>query len=172
MMTLKDLVELPFHSIESVAYNLKISEHRHRLPEVFLQLQWTSKHHFLEHYPALIEAFGLLVGLCTMRFEAKHRFFKRDARLSSNFKNALLSLSTKHQLMMAYNWQRAMAKPALIISKVSSLPLEVLHVEIQESIKKLFPLLTNVQMSKIEQLNNIQLGWSCRMVLQEGSQIL
>lgn len=123
---------------------LKISEHRHRLQEVFPQLRLTPKHHFLEHYPALIETFGPLVRLWTMRFEAKHKFFKRVVRFSSNFKNVLLSLSTKHQLMMAYNWQINMAKPALVISKVSSLPLEVLHGDIQESVKILFLQLTSV----------------------------
>lgn len=138
LMTLKDIVELsvaPIHSVESVAYlDQKISEHRHRLQEVFPLLRLTPKHHFLEHYPALIEAFGPLVGLWTMRFEAKHKFFKRVVRFSSNFKNVLLSLSTKHQLMMAYNWQRNLAKPALVISKVSSLSLEVLHVDIQSTL--------------------------------------
>ena len=150
----------PLHSVESVAYlDLKISEHRHRLQEVFPHFRLTPKHHFLEHYPALIEAFGPIVGLWTMRFEAKHKFFKRVVRFSSNFKNVLLSLSTKHQLMMAYNWQRNMAKPALVISKVSSLPLEVLHIDIQESVKKLFPQLTSVQLSNTDIPWNKVFSW-------------
>lgn len=171
LMTLKDIVELsvsPIHSLESVAYlELKISEHRHRLQEVFPQLRLTPKHHFLEHYPALIGAFGPLVGLWTMRFEAKHRFFKRVVRFSSNFKNVLLSLSTKHQLMTAYNCQRDMAKPALIVSKVSSLPLEVLHVDIQESIKKLSPQLTSVQLSNTVTYHGTR--YSAGMILPYGS---
>lgn len=153
LMTLKDIVELsvaPLHSVESVAFlDQKVSEHRHRRQEVFPDLRLTPKHHFLEHYPALIEAFGPLVGLWTMRFEAKYKFFKRVVRFSSYFRNVLASLSTKHQLMMAYNWQRNMAKPALVTSKVSSLPLEILHVDIPESVKKLFPQLTSVQLHRI-----------------------
>lgn len=171
LLTLKDIVELsvaPLHSPESVAYlDQKIYEHHHRLQELFPHLSLTPKHHFLEHYPALIKAFGPLVGLWTMRFEAKHRFFKRVVRFSNNFKNVLLSLSTKHQLSMAYNWQRNMAKPSLIISKVSSLPLEVLHVEIQETIKKVFPQLLSVQLSNTVTYHRTR--YSAGMILPYGS---
>lgn len=121
----------------------------------------------MEHYPALIEAFGPLVGLWTMLFEAKHKFFKHVVRFSSNFKNVLLSLSTKHQLMMAYNWQRNMTKPALVISKVSSLPLEVLHVDMKESVKKLFPQLTSVQLSNTVTYHGTR--YSAGMILMYGS---
>lgn len=171
LMTLKDIVELsvaPLHFVESVAFlNLKISEHRHRLQELFPHLRLTPKHHFLEHYPALIEAFGPLVALWTMRFEAKHKFFKRVVRFSSNFKNVLLSLSTKHQLMMAYSWQQNIAKPALVISKVSPLPLELLHVDIQESVKKLFPQLTIVHLSNTVTYHGTR--YSAGMILPYGS---
>lgn len=43
---------------------------------------------------------------------------------------------------MAYNWQRSWAKPSLIITKVLSLPLEI-----QASIRKLFPELLSEQLS-------------------------
>lgn len=102
-----------------------------------------------------------------MHFEAKHKFFKRVVRFSSNFKNVLLSLSTKHQLMMAYNWQRNLAKLALVTSKVSSLPLEVLHVDIQESVKKLFPQLTSVQLSNTVTYHGTR--YSAGMMLAYGS---
>ncbi|XP_058637761.1 uncharacterized protein LOC131543945 [Onychostoma macrolepis] len=115
-----------------------VPKHRQRLQEVFPNLKLTPKHHYLEHYPALIEAFGPLVNVWTMRFEAKHRFFKRVVRFTGNFKNVLLSLSTKHQMMMAYHWQRNTSMSALSVSKVSSVPLEVLDGRIQESVKELF----------------------------------
>lgn len=80
LMTLKDIVELSVanvHSPKSLAYlDQKISVHRHRFQELFPHLNLTPKHHFLEHYPALIKAFGPRVELWTMRFEAKHKFFK------------------------------------------------------------------------------------------------
>lgn len=79
LLTLKDIVELvvaPVHTIETVAYlDFKISAHRDRLLAVFPEESLTPKHHFLEHYPALIQEYGPLVGVWTIRFEAKHSFF-------------------------------------------------------------------------------------------------
>lgn len=80
LLTLKDIVELvvaPVHTVETIAYlDFKISEHRDRFLAVFPEETLTPKHHSLEHYPALIEKYGPLVGVWTMRFEAKHSFFK------------------------------------------------------------------------------------------------
>lgn len=79
---LKDIVDLivsPVHTEESIAYlNFKISEHRVELQEVFPDYNnLLPKHHHLEHYPKLIHQFEPLVCLWTLRFEAKHSFFKR-----------------------------------------------------------------------------------------------
>lgn len=78
---LKDIVELavaPLHTEDSISYlDFKISEHRAIFQEVFPHKRIQPKHHFLEHYPQLICQFGPLVALWTMRYEAKHSFFKR-----------------------------------------------------------------------------------------------
>lgn len=93
LLTLKDIVELvvsPVHTLESIAYlDFKISEHRDRFLEVFPEARLTAKHNFLEHYPTLIKKYGPLVGVWTMRFEAKHSFFKEVARHINNFSNVL-----------------------------------------------------------------------------------
>lgn len=77
LMTLKDVVELamsPAHTDETIGYlDSLIAEHRHRFKTVFPQGKFIPKHNFFEHYPQLIKAFGPLVSLWTMRFEAKHR---------------------------------------------------------------------------------------------------
>lgn len=87
LMTLKDVVELvmsPTHSEESIGLlDSLISEHRHRFCSVFPEGKLTPKHHFVEHCPQLIRAFGPLVSLWTMRFEAKHHFFKKIVRQTS-----------------------------------------------------------------------------------------
>lgn len=79
-MTLKDAVELvmaPFHTNETIGYMLrKISEHRYRYLQVFPEEKLKPKHHFPEHYPWLTTAFRTLVNFWTIRFKAKHRFFK------------------------------------------------------------------------------------------------
>ena len=78
LLDLKEIVELavaPFHNKETLAYlDCKITEHRDKYLELF-PARLLPKHHFLEHYPQMIECFGPLVGQWTMRFEAKHSFF-------------------------------------------------------------------------------------------------
>lgn len=107
LLVLKDIVELVVshvHTEETICYlDSKISEHRHRFLQVFPQEKIIPKRHFLEHYPQLIRAYGPLVFLWTMRFEAKHSLFKRIVRHMHCFRNILLSMAVKHQLMIAYN---------------------------------------------------------------------
>lgn len=94
LMSLKDIIELvvaPVHNEESIAYlDLKISEHWHRFQEVFPNEELIPKHHFLEHYPELIKAFGPVIAFWTMRFEAKHSQFKRIVRHTGNYKNIFM----------------------------------------------------------------------------------
>lgn len=75
LLTLKDIVERvvsPVHTAESIGcLDSKISEHRHQFLELFPHERLLPKHHFLEHYPPLIEAFGAVVGLWTVRFESQ-----------------------------------------------------------------------------------------------------
>lgn len=105
IMDLKDIVELVVSqklTVEAVWYlESKISCHRELFKEVFPDAYLRPKHHFLEHYPHLICCFGPLVDLWTMRFEAKHSFFKKVVHETQNFRNLLKTLSNKHQLMMA-----------------------------------------------------------------------
>ena len=96
LMVLKDIVELvmsPAHTEESICYlDTKIAEHRQRFLDVFPQNKLIHKHHFIEHYPELLREFGPLSALWTMRFEAKHSFFKKIVRQTGCFRNILLSL--------------------------------------------------------------------------------
>lgn len=68
---LKDIVELvvaPVHTDEKICFlDSKISEHQHRFCEALNVQRLTPKHHYIEHYPQLIKAFGPLVSLWTMR---------------------------------------------------------------------------------------------------------
>lgn len=83
--------------------------------------RFSPKHHFVEHYPTLIRCFGPLVHLWTMRFEGKHRFFKRVVHDTQNFKNVTSTLATRHQHMIAYHLSSpSYFKPHTQISSVSS----------------------------------------------------
>ncbi len=132
IMCLKDVVDLalsPVFSDASIGFlDSKISEHRHRFLELFPQQRLLPKQLFLEHYPQLIKQFGPLVALWTMRFKAKHHFFKRVIRQTGCFRNVLMSLARKHQTMIAFHlYDSEDARPAISVTKMSKVPLEVLH---------------------------------------------
>jgi len=169
---LKDIVDLvvtPVHTDETIAYlNFKISEHRVRFKEVFPDSNLLPKHHFLEHYPQLIYQFGPLVSLWTLRFEAKHSFFKRVVRHTSCFKNLLLSLAERHQLSMAHQlYSCSFPKPLLEVKKFSTVSIDVLKDDIAQAVKHKNPNVKEVSLAK----NVIYNGFNYRlgMILAHGS---
>lgn len=104
----KDIVELLASSVfttESLCYlEYKISVHRQFLQDDFPDFKLRPKHNFMEHYPFLICCFGPLLDCWTIHFEAKNSFvlFFKVACDVNSFKNILLTLATRHQLMLAY----------------------------------------------------------------------
>ncbi|XP_022111534.1 uncharacterized protein LOC110990748 isoform X2 [Acanthaster planci] len=82
----------------SATYFLKHLIHDHH--ELFRQVHQrnlTPKQHFMLHYPRAIRYLGPLVQYSSMRFEAKHRQFKKWANACNNFKNIAKTVATKHQ---------------------------------------------------------------------------
>lgn len=169
---LKDIVDLvvsPVQTEESIAYlNFKISEHRVRFVEVFPESGFLPKHHFVEHYPQLICQFGPLVALWTMRFEAKHSFFKRVVRHTTCFKNVLLSLAERHQFLMAHHFYMCSSpKSPLEVTNVSTLPIDILNEDIALAIKRKYPDLNCVNLTKSAAYNG--LTYRTGMILAHGS---
>lgn len=172
ILTLKDIVELvvaPVHSDESIAFlEFKICEHRNRYQELFPTTNLLPKQHFLEHYPHMIQCFGPLVSMWTMRFEAKHSFFKQIARHTNCFKNIALTLSTKHQLMLAFHLHSSGLKRASFeVTSVSPVPVEVLNKEIACTIKQRYPETTEVSLAK--SVNAYGVSYKTGMILARGS---
>lgn len=134
LMTLKDITKLvvsPVHTEDSISCLQKlISEHRHRLLEVFPDFKLIPTFHFLEHYLDMIKCFGPLVCVWTMRFEVKHNFFKCIVRQHSTLSHH------KAPNDDGYHLHADALKSALCVSKITSIPLALLHEEIQESFKK------------------------------------
>ena len=99
-MLVKDIVELvvaPRFTEETLYFlECKLAEHRELLQSAFPQFRLRPKHHYIEHYPQLIKAFGLLCDVWTMRFEGKHKFFKKVIRDAPNYRNVALTLAVKH----------------------------------------------------------------------------
>lgn len=153
ILDLKDIVELtvaPVQSTETIAYlNSKISEHRDRLLELFPDIKLLPKHHFVEHYPQMIKNFGPLVSLWTMRFEAKHSFFKQVARHTSCFKNIALTLASKHQQMIAYHIRSpGLKKNTIEVTHVSTVPVDILNQQVASTLRQDNPGITEVHLSK------------------------
>ncbi|KAL3986654.1 KRAB domain-containing zinc finger protein [Sarotherodon galilaeus] len=90
-------------NLKDVFLDCKIAEHRHLFQKVFPNETIRPKHHYIEHYPQLIQKFGPLSAVWTMRFEGKHKFFKEVVRHAHNFKNIALTLAMRHQKMMSFH---------------------------------------------------------------------
>lgn len=56
------------------------------------------KHHIMIHYPNAIRKMGPLIYLWSMRFEAKHGYFKNLINKLRNFKNIPQTLCMRHQI--------------------------------------------------------------------------
>lgn len=67
----------------------------------------TPKAHWLLHYPDVVRMLGPLFPLSTMRYEAKHPFFKKLCRLISNQNDLLHFLAIKHQEWWTMQWSQS-----------------------------------------------------------------
>ena len=172
LLNLKDIVELVIssdHTDSTLCFlDSKISEHRHRFLAAFPQQTLIPKHHFLEHYPQLIKAFGPLVSLWTMRFEAKHSFFKRVVRHTHSFRNILLSLAVKHQLMLAYHLHgNKIVQSSLQVTKLSTVNLSVLREDLKKALETKLPGESFVQLANTACYSGT--SYSTGMILAYGS---
>ena len=106
ILELKVLVELSFaralHEGDIVYFESKIRSHNILFNEIFPEESFKPKHHFISHYAQLTRSFGPLVQYSTLRFEAKHSFFKRVVRECRNFKNVCKMLAVRHQRLQCY----------------------------------------------------------------------
>jgi len=84
-----------------------IEEHHRLFTDLYPQNNLIPKHHFMIHYPECIRQIGPLVHVWSMRYEAKHKFFKSSLK---NFKNITKSLAKKHQIAVAYHWESLSTK--------------------------------------------------------------
>ena len=93
------------------------------------------KHHFLTHYCYLITQFGPLMKVWTLRYESKHRYFKRVVRHILNFINLLKSLSEKHELFQCLIRLGSDIRIETAVYEVSDFQVQLYNAEIQECIK-------------------------------------
>lgn len=142
LMDLKDIVQLAMsHTFnqETIQYlACKILDHRQLFQEVFPNVRFRPKHHYIEHYPHLIKCFGPLVHLWTMRFEGKHKVFKKIIHDTHNYKNVLKMLAERHQSMMAFYLSSSkFFKQPVQTSKMESLYISSLPADTQSLISSI-----------------------------------
>lgn len=84
-----------------------------------------------------------------MRYESKHSFFKKVARDAHNMKNLLLTLSVKHQQMIAYHLDaQSLLKSELYVEKVDVVRTSLLDARLKCAVQAKFPHLHTVSLSK------------------------
>ena len=79
-----------------------IVEHHQLFKQLYPHRKLIPKHNFMTHYPRSIRKIGPILHVWTMRYEAKHWFFKNTIK---NFKNITKSLAKKHQMAIAFHWE-------------------------------------------------------------------
>ena len=174
LMDLKEIVDIVVCnrlSEEPLCYlSCKLLDHRKLLTTTFPDFRLRLKHHFIDHYPHLIRCYGPLTELWTMRFEAKHSFFKKVIHDTHNWKNVLLTLSSKHQQMMAYHLDNEnLFKTKLYVEKVKVIRVSELDPLLKCAIQKKYPHLDSVSLSKSVHLHGTQ--YAEGMIYLRGSAV-
>lgn len=94
-----DIVCSPQLTVETVPFlQAQIADFYESFCELFPDVSCIPKMHYLVHYPRLILMYGPLSRLSSMRFEAKHQYFKSLVRKTRSFTNVCRSLSLRHQM--------------------------------------------------------------------------
>ena len=81
-------------------------DHLSLFKAVYEDINIIPKQHYLVHLPSLILKFGPLVRSWCLRFEAKHAYFKDQARIIKNFKNLPLTLAKSYQSSVRADYVR------------------------------------------------------------------
>nr|XP_037272441.1 uncharacterized protein LOC119164364 [Rhipicephalus microplus] len=92
------------------------------------------KLHYIIHYPKYMVMYGPLVHLWSMRYEAKHQYFKDLAVKLRNFKNITLTLSNRHQTSEMYLHSFEDSSVKMVTTGCKPVSLEQLPIEVQNYI--------------------------------------
>ncbi|XP_064636949.1 uncharacterized protein LOC135493501 [Lineus longissimus] len=78
-----------------------IQDHHEHYLSIFPDKHLLPKHHHMLHYPSAIEAIGPLIRFSSLRFEAKHNYFKQISHICCNYKNICKTMALRHQLTLS-----------------------------------------------------------------------
>lgn len=119
-LKLKEVVEYasaPAYTEEDLKKMERINAAYMRERKRLLKSEVKPKHHFLMHYPKLIRLMGPIIHLFTLRFEAKHQFFKRVAKACKNYINLGKTMALRHQIWMAHLFSGSILSRGLLVRK-------------------------------------------------------
>jgi len=106
LLELKDIVDMVFSyklsDCHILSLTIKIQDHLAAFKDLFPARNLLPKHHFMLHYPRLMSLLGPLRLAWCMRFESKHAYFSKLAKVMNNFKSLCSSFAIRHQLKQAY----------------------------------------------------------------------
>ena len=89
-----DYIIAPEISHSAILYlELNLSVFFSEFMALFPNTRITPKCHYVLHYPRLIRQLGPLIRHWVMRYEAKHHYFKQNARAPGNFINIAKALA-------------------------------------------------------------------------------
>ncbi|CAN8007415.1 unnamed protein product [Ixodes pacificus] len=112
LMEVVDLLMAPKITYAQVAYlKVLIQTYLHNRKALFPDVKLRPKHHYMLHYGDLIQEFGPLSHVWTLRFESKHQYFKNCIRSTKNFKNVTKTLSERHQFFQTFLTSRGLFPP-------------------------------------------------------------
>ncbi|EEC09636.1 conserved hypothetical protein, partial [Ixodes scapularis] len=131
-----DIVCAPQITVSTIAYlRVLVSDFYSAFRQVFPEVNVIPKMHYLIHYARLIQLYGPLSKLSSMRFEAKHQYFKSLARKTHNFINICRTLSIRHQMYEMYYLSQP--KETLTTSGCQEVPFEELPKLLKERLQEL-----------------------------------
>ena len=81
---------------------LYIEDHHSLFKKLFPDRNLIPKHHFLVHYPQLIQEVGPLINCWCMRYEAKHAIGKSIANVVCNFKDISYTIAERNQIRQCH----------------------------------------------------------------------
>lgn len=99
------IVVSPINSVGIESHLTHLIAKHHKLYMQEYNLKLTPKHHMVTHYSYIILKMGPLLGISSMRFEAKHGYFKNLVHSTKNFKSLCKTLAYRHQEYMWHEWK-------------------------------------------------------------------
>ena len=79
-----------------------IHDHHNLFLELFPERNLIPKHHYVTHYPRIIQLIGPVPQYSSLRKEGKHKPFKKWANACNNYQNITKTVANRHQQQQSF----------------------------------------------------------------------